>query len=134
MFEISIRKYIEQLTSAYPTIQSIWLFGSRANETQRIDSDWDLLVFGTQEILEALKFDQTFHQKIMDLLVVYNGNNFENPWEEEQKSGSLIEWCWKESSANEATYRATKGIFNVNGEEEFNIKMTQCKAYRVYPS
>lgn len=133
MFEISIKKYIEQLTSTYPAIQSIWLFGSRANEKQRIDSDCDLLVFGTREILEALKFYQTFHQKVVDLLVVYNGNDFEKPWGEEQKSGSLIEWCWKESSANEATYRATKGIFNADDEEEFNLKVTQCKAYRMYP-
>ena len=133
MLEASVKIYTEQLTSAHPTIQSVWLLGSRANGTERPDSDWDLLVFGTREILDALKHNQQFHPQIVDLLVVYNGNDFEQPWGEKQKLGSLTEWCWKESSENEATYRATKGIFSADGEEEFNVKVTQYKAYRVYP-
>ncbi len=133
MLEQNVVEYIEQLISANPSIQSIWLFGSRANETQKADSDWDFLVFGTEETLEALIFNQSFHQNHIDLMVVYNGDDFKKPWGEKQKSGSLSEWCWKELSENTATYRATKGIIGADGKEEFNVKVTECNASRIYP-
>jgi predicted nucleotidyltransferase len=111
----------------------VWLFGSRVNGTQRQDSDWDFLVFGTKNVLDALRRNSKFNRDDIDLLVLYNSEDFEKPWGEKQKSGSLSEWDWKELSSEQATYRATKPVFNTKGEEEFNVKVMQCKALRVYP-
>jgi predicted nucleotidyltransferase len=133
VLEESVEKYIKRLISAYPTILSVWLLGSRANGSYKPDSDWDLLVFGSQKVFDDLKLNQSFHHANMDLLVVYNGNDFEKPWGEKQKRGSLTGWKWKALSETESTYRATKSIFGEDGEEEFNVKVMQCKAYRVYP-
>jgi predicted nucleotidyltransferase len=133
MLEPEIKTYIEQLVAAYPNITNIWLLGSRANNTSHVDSDWDLLVFGSQDILKSLQNDSRFNLDSVDLLVVYNGMDFEKPWGEETKSGSLPGWDWKELNSNTATYRATKPIYSENGEEEFNVKVLQCRAVRVYP-
>ncbi len=89
MLEPRVQSYIERLTTAYPTVTSVWLFGSRADNTFRSDSDWDLLVFGSNEVLVSLKDNVEFHESDIDLLVVYDGDNFEKPWGERQKQGSL---------------------------------------------
>ncbi len=133
MLEPEVKTYIEQLVAAYPKITNIWLLGSRANNTSQVDSDWDLLVFGSQDILKSLRNDSRFNLDSVDLLIVYNGKDFEKPWGEKTKSGSLPEWDWKEVDSNNATYRATKPIYNENGKEEFNVKVLQSRAVLVYP-
>lgn len=133
MLDQNVKTYIQQLVGSYPKIKSVWLFGSRANGTAGIGSDWDLLVFGSRAILKLLGTDSRFHKDFVDLLVVYNGNDFEKPWGEKPKSGSLPGWDWKETDSNKATYLATKPIYDENGKEEFNVKVLQCKAVRVYP-
>jgi predicted nucleotidyltransferase len=35
--------------------QSLWLYGSRANNRSRSDSDWDLILFADVESFEKLK-------------------------------------------------------------------------------
>ena len=111
--------------ASYPRITSIWLIGSRANGTATSNSDWDLLVFGSKDILKSLQTDSRFHADFGDLLLVYNGKDFEEPWGGKLKSGSLPEWDWKEAGPNNATYRATRLIYDQNGKEEFNVKVFQ---------
>ena len=69
MLDEDIKKYINRLTSQHPSIQSIWLFGSRINGTYRSDSDWDFLVFGTQETLDELRQHPELKQNNIDLLI-----------------------------------------------------------------
>ena len=126
MLDPSVKTYVKELAVAYPQISSVWLFGSRANQNARADSDWDLLVFGSRDILRLLKIDTRFHNRSVDLLVVYDGENFVEAREEGRKSGSLSEWAWKEEDQSTATYRATKPIYDENGKEQFNVKVTQC--------
>ena len=100
MLEKEIKDYIVKLTIQHPSIESIWLFGSRTNGTYRPDSDWDLLVFGTHNTLAELSISNEFKHDNIDLLIVYNGNDFKEPWPadpgiKKQKSGSLSEWGWR---------------------------------------
>ena len=55
MLSEEIAKYIHDLKRAFPRITSIWLVGSRANDTARDDSDWDFLVFSSSPISEDIK-------------------------------------------------------------------------------
>jgi predicted nucleotidyltransferase len=107
-----IRPYLERLLTAYPTIESVWLIGSRANETARDDSDWDLLVFGSREVLDTLSKDDSFSRSDVDLLVVYDGDNFESPYggidNRKSKKGSLRKWEWRHFSPDLASYEACK--------------------------
>jgi predicted nucleotidyltransferase len=133
-----IEGYIKKLTGQHPSIQSIWLFGSRINGTSRPDSDWDLLVFGTQETIDELSQNSEFNQDNIDLLVVYNGNDFKAPWPAqhgngEQKSGSLKEWCWKKLNHQIAFYEGTKDIEGNEDAENFYVETKLLTANRIFP-
>ena len=47
-----VRALIDELARE-PATQSIWLFGSRANSSATITSDWDVLVFSSTEPVAA---------------------------------------------------------------------------------
>ena len=104
-----IEAYVQRLVSAYPEITLIWLIGSRANNKAREDSDWDFFVFANQQVLADLGNNLEFHRSDIDLLVIYNGDDFQEPWGEKPKHGSLTEWKWRKVSTGFAQYKGTKG-------------------------
>ncbi len=125
-------EYIENLLAACPEITEVWLIGSRANDKARVDSDWDLLVFGSDRTLAALQKNRSLRCPEIDLLVVYNGNDFQAPWKTESgksKSGSLTEWEWEreKDSHVRAHYKGTKGK-----DGEFEITVTREVAKRIW--
>lgn len=127
-----IGPYLERLLAAYPNIESVWLIGSRANETARDDSDWDLLVFASREVLEALSTDDSFSRSDVDLLVVYDGDNFESPYggtdNRRSKKGSLKKWEWQHFSADLASYEACKP------GEGMHIDIERRSGVRIWPN
>jgi predicted nucleotidyltransferase len=133
-----ITDYIERLTSVHPGIKSIWLFGSRANNSyrSRSDSDWDLLVFADQNTFNELKRDKTFHRDKIDLLVVFNENEFEMPWPDEKgaKHGSLKNWKWIEISNTEATYKSVKYRKEDEWFKENMLISETLKSIKIWPS
>mgnify|MGYP001481481910 CR=1 FL=1 len=138
MLEEEIEEYIIKLTSQHPSIESIWLFGSRINGTHRPDSDWDLLVFGTHETLDELSQSNEFKRNNIDLLIVYNGNDFKEPWPAEpgikkQKSGSLSEWGWCKINHQIALYNGTKEIKGGGGDMNLCVETMLLTANRVFP-
>lgn len=126
--------YIRKLVARYPGINSIWLFGSRANKSYREDSDWDLFVFANREILTALRQSKGLYDKQIDLLIVFNGTEYEQPWPDEKgiKRGTLIDWKWNVLSSNEATYETVK----YKSDEWFKAGMSErktLKAIKLWP-
>jgi hypothetical protein len=90
----------------------VWLIGSRANQTSTEASDWDLLVFGSQQLLESLAREAPIAG--VDLLVVFDGEQFKSPWPRPEdghfKCGSLTRWKWTKLSDDAATYEGSKWI------------------------
>ncbi len=126
-------KYIESLLAVCPEITEVWLIGSRANDKARAVSDWDLLVFGSPRTLATLQENLSLRHPDIDLLIVYNGNDFEAPWKAESgkgKSGSLTEWQWErdKGSLTRAHYMGTKP-----GDDEFAVTTTREVAKRIWP-
>ncbi len=133
----TVAAYLDRLIFVHPDIRAVWLFGSRANGTSRVNSDWDLLVFGSRSILDAIRADQTFHLPEIDLFVVHDGNRFEGPWPDgnDTKLGRLHNafefnpdryvygYRWEEISATEATYISTR---------DFGC-LDKLRAWRIYP-
>lgn len=76
-----LSEYIENLLSVCPEITEVWLIGSRANNKAQEDSDWDLFVFGNDHTLSTLQENLSLRHPDIDLLIVYNGNDFREPWE-----------------------------------------------------
>jgi len=124
-------EYRRELLQSYPDIREIWLIGSRANGTARADSDWDYLVFGNPELADRLAADCSIHRPSIDILVVYDEDNFRKPWTDgaNEKMGSLSEWEFKRLTETTASYRATKRMEN----ESFNVQGSTGKAVRVWP-
>ncbi len=89
---------------------STWLIGSRVNpDGPRPPRDWDILAFGSREILVELSKRNPIPD--LDLLVVYDGLNFKRPWRRadgQTNSGSLASWYWEQISDAEAKYRGTR--------------------------
>jgi hypothetical protein len=103
--------YVDALVQAYPAIREVWLIGSRANGSAKPSSDWDYIAIADSATLKALSEDATFNSPEVDLLVVYDGDNFRKPWPDDgrdNKTGSLTGWDCQEISRTEASYLAAK--------------------------
>jgi len=112
--------YVGLITARFPAIQSIWLFGSRANGTAETLSDWDLLVFGSADVLNGLRCSTELHCSDIDVFVVYDGNRFASPWDDVAgaKNGRLWSgpegdrhvygYGWRAISKSSATYCSTR--------------------------
>lgn len=106
----SVRDVIASIANADPSISEIWLIGSRANSEERPNSDWDLLVFGGYEASKAIRSHVRLDPATFDVLAVYNGDDFQDPWRKgnRRKSGSLSGWKWRRVSESEAEYVGTR--------------------------
>ena len=125
----AVEAYIAELRGACQEISSIWLFGSRANGTERAESDWDLLSFGSEAVLGRLRQRADLERNEFDVLVVIDGDNFKRPWPARTGGGSLLsEWAWHPTSETTATYRATK-----RGHGEFDVQSFTASARRLWP-
>jgi hypothetical protein len=77
-------RYVEYLRTSYPQITEIWLMGSRCTGANVHEgSDWDLLAFADAGTLDSMRLDRRVREPRMDLLVVTDGDCFEQPWIEE---------------------------------------------------
>jgi hypothetical protein len=128
----AVKEHVERLVTRYPTIASIWLFGSRANDEARDDSDWDLLVFSQGAIAHRLRTDLNCRVEGFDLFV-FDTSTGEccNPW----RSAGLEGLHWREVAENEATYRVTKftPVTIINGCEVGQSEVSWKKAIRLWP-
>lgn len=131
-----VQQYIKKLILSYPLIKSIWLFGSRANNSYKDDSDWDLLIFANKNILEELKINSSFKKNGIDVLVVFDGKNFEGPWPDNQgiKKGDLTFWNWNQISDNEATYKSIKYKNEKEWFKSDNFECKELKAINIWPN
>jgi hypothetical protein len=123
--------YIHTLIRNHPGIKQVWRFGSRANGSAETSSDWDYLVFADRPTFDAIASDQSSHNASIDLFIVYDGDSFEKPWPDgdRTKRGSLSGWKWTPTPDGEATYCAKKE----RDGEEFRLDVWTAKAHRIYP-
>lgn len=129
----AVRTYLETLISEHNSIDSIWFIGSRANGTNRIDSDWDFLIFADKETLNSLKQSSSSRLKNVHVLVVYDENNFENPWS--SSKGSFDTWKWKQDTENTAKYWGIKCVSEgfSDGIENVRFDEGEKMAFKIWP-
>jgi predicted nucleotidyltransferase len=117
--------------------ESLWLFGSRANNKARPDSDWDLILFSNVEGLEKLKQANSLNCVNIDLLVAIDEDNWISPWpdgEAEPKQGSTTQFDWKITGPGRASYLG-RPLYR-NPEEwwkENKVHRDQLCAYQIWP-
>lgn len=130
-----VSRFIAKIASMTTEPVEVWLIGSRANGRARPDSDTDLLIFGPDGFLESVRIGLQEPTDI-DCLVVYDGDNFQDPWQE--KSGSLGELRWNRVDDQAATYIGTKLVPDKESSAEFEADMgelVKCneRSWRIWP-
>ena len=127
--------FLNSLIPICPDGTEIWIMGSRANGRERPDSDTDFLVFSTINILDLVKTKLDKPQKI-DCLIIYDGNNYRDPWQ--KKSGSLSGLKWQPIDDRSARYIGTKWIPDNQASSLLNadfgdlIELDE-RAYKIWP-
>lgn len=129
---LEIEPYLESLVREFAAIREIWLIGSRVNIAEFAPNDWDLLVFADSNTFESMRVKSFLKQNGIDVLVVKDKLNFEDPWHSPTKSrslpkrGSLSNWSWVKKSEDHATYAGADWKTFEKGQ------IKECNAYRIY--
>lgn len=84
-----VRTFVHSLAGLPAQPSSVWLIGSQASGRAQVGFDTDLLVFGPPGLIDAMRASLSPPDGI-DCMVVVNGDDFEDPWQE--KGGSLSRW------------------------------------------
>lgn len=85
-------------------IEAIWSVGHSAEQGDEEAEEADLLVFADRPTLERLRKCDGLRERDAALLVVTDGDSFEDAWGAEEASGSLARWAWREGSPGQAYY------------------------------
>lgn len=105
-FPAQVFEVLNALISEKET-ESIWFVGSRANGTERPDSDWDFIVF----VCDKLSERRARHSQI-DIIRVDQNGSYLLEGQPIELSGQFKTWQWREIEPGRATYtvRATPEI------------------------
>lgn len=109
---------IARLARVLPCPESVWLIRSRANGRHTALSDTDLLVFATPAFLANVQGAVEPPNNI-DVLVVYDGNQFQDPWKE--KRGALEYFKWERIDAKEARYVGVKFLPDAADDSGYEV-------------
>jgi len=98
--------FLNRLLRQCLDIRAIWSVGHGAGPAgdECTAHRVELLVFADAATLESLRKFDDLHCDEVELLVVVDGDGFENAWGEQRLSGSLSRWAWREVSADHAFY------------------------------
>ena len=67
-----------------------------------------LIVFADRPTLLSLRKSERLHRADVELLVVFDGDQFESAWGPQRLSGSLSRWAWRQVSDELAYFDESK--------------------------
>lgn len=87
-------------------IRAVW---SSADAGSRLaGASHQLIVFADRPTLLNLRRSAELHRADVELLVVFDGDQFENAWGPQRLSGSLSRWAWRQVSDELAYFDESK--------------------------
>lgn len=89
-------------------IRAVWSVGAADDAPAAARPGHELLVFADLRTLQSLRRSSQLHRADVDLLVVFDGDQFENAWGQPRVSGSLARWAWRLVSPELAYYDESK--------------------------
>lgn len=98
-----ISAYAARLIAYCLDIRSVWLI------------EHGLLLVADERTLERLRKSGDLRRADIDVLVVTDGDRFENVWGPRKLSGSLARWAWQQGSPDEAYYDESRWA-DANGQ------------------
>lgn len=136
--ERRIEKEIQHLVSDFGDISSVWLCGSRANESGASGDDWDLLVFGDRQVAEVLESSGNFFGRDVDLKFVdLAAGELKRLWKSAEWE-DFQSWFWVQRSPTVAEYHSARfgdQLVMMGGEwvEAGELTVTRKRAVRLWP-
>src|SRR3954469_17790255 len=100
-------------------IEAIWSVGDGA-----------LLVFADRPTLDRLRKCDGLRERDVSLLVVTDGDAFENAWGAPPSSGSLARWAWREGTPGQAYYDESR--WAEAPDEEGSVVRVRRKAFLLW--
>jgi hypothetical protein len=98
--------FVSRVLTRCLDIRAVWSVGHE--EAAAAHGRHELLVFADKPTLQSLRKSGHLHRADVDLLVVVDGDQFENAWGQRRLSGSLARWAWRQVSPELAYYDESK--------------------------
>jgi len=111
-------------------IEAIWSVGHSAEHDAEEPEETDLLVFADRPTLDRLRKCDGLRERDMSLLVVTDGDAFENAWGAPPSSGSLARWAWREGTPGQAYYDESR--WAEAPDEEGSVVRVRRKAFLLW--
>jgi hypothetical protein len=96
--------YLPRIVARSLDVRAVWSIGHAEPAVVAVDPAWHLLVFADTPTLQRLRNSDHLHRPDVELLVVVDGDRFENAWGRQRLSGSLARWAWRQVSEDVAYY------------------------------
>jgi hypothetical protein len=109
-------------------IRAVWSVGHA--DAAAAQERCELLVFADRPTLQSLRKSARLQRADVDLLVVVDGDRFENAWGERRLSGSLARWAWRQVSPELAYYDESK--WAERGGEDGTVVRVRRKAMLIW--
>lgn len=114
-----------------PDIQAVWSVGHDGSEATP-QPGHDLLLFADRITLHTLRKADSLRCTGVQVLVVFDGDQFENAWGPLRVSGSLARWAWHRA-AYDVAYYDESGWAQPEGAGRAVARMRR-KAFLIWPS
>lgn len=85
-------------------IRSVWSIECLDRDRSPDSPCYELLVFADERTLERLRKCDELRRADLEVLIVTDGDRFENVWGPRKLSGSLGRWAWQQVSPDEAYF------------------------------
>jgi hypothetical protein len=111
-------------------LQSVWSLGHDC-AAQKAGRGHDLLLFADGPTLHALRKSNPLHRADVQVLVVIDGERFENVWGTHRLSGSIARWAWRPAASDVAYYDESRWVELAGAER--TVTRVRRKAFLVWP-
>ena len=113
-----------------PTTISIWLVGSRANGTEREDSDWDILTFVEEDVSP-----RDIRDDRVDVIKVDLKGNYLLEGQNSYLIGSFDKWGWRDLGCEKANYSVRRTPSDIEKCEIYDlsdVKIETLNGYKIW--
>jgi hypothetical protein len=111
-------------------LQSVWSLGHDCSAPQARRGH-ELLLFADRPTLHALRKSNPLHRADVQVLVVIDGDRFENVWGPHRLSGSIARWAWRPVASDVAYYDESRWVELAGAER--TVTRVRRKAFLVWP-
>jgi hypothetical protein len=119
---IELDAFVTRLVARCSDIRAAWSLGD-ADALRAVQAEYDeLLLFGDRPALQRLRASDHLHRVDVDVLVVFDGDRFENAWGRRRVSGSLARWAWRQAAPGLAYFDESKWAHGQGGGEVVRVR------------